>query len=125
MSDELDLVFTALTAWREAQGEPTEGQRAVIHVLLNRTADSRWPDTSYEVCVQPQQFSCYNAGDPCAAKWPVRGSEPWETILKMARDPGNDPTAGANHYHTDAVQPYWADPNKITAIIGNHIFYKL
>jgi len=34
-------------------------------------------------------------------------------------------TRGANHYHTVAVEPQWAKPERITARIGNHIFYRL
>jgi N-acetylmuramoyl-L-alanine amidase len=125
MTDELDLAFTALTIWREAQGEPLEGQRAVLHVILNRVADRRWPNTAYEVCIQPKQFSCYNAGDPCAVKWPKRGTPPWDQILELVRNPGEDPTKGANHYCVEGLKPAWAETRLVTAKIGKHVFYKL
>lgn len=35
-----------------------------------------------------------------------------------------DPTHGALFYHTVDVNPSWADPEAITAEIGEHIFYK-
>jgi spore germination cell wall hydrolase CwlJ-like protein len=37
-----------------------------------------------------------------------------------------DNTNGADHYHADYVEPYWATPEYMikTATIGNHIFYK-
>jgi N-acetylmuramoyl-L-alanine amidase len=125
MTDELDLAFTALTIWREAQGESLEGQRAVLHVILNRAADKRWPNSPYEVCIQPKQFSCFNAGDPCAVKWPKRGTQPWDQILELVRNPGEDPTGGANSYHTTAIKPAWSEQNKVTARIGAHVFLKL
>ena len=31
----------------------------------------------------------------------------------------------ANHYHTTAVHPAWADPTKIIAREGAHVFYVL
>ena len=35
-----------------------------------------------------------------------------------------DVTNGATHYHSVSVQPYWSKSMKVTAKIGNHIFYK-
>ena len=33
-------------------------------------------------------------------------------------------TGGADHYHADYCNPYWASSLKKTCIIGKHIFYK-
>jgi N-acetylmuramoyl-L-alanine amidase len=126
MTDPIDYTITALTIWREARSEPELGQRAVLHVILNRVADQRWPNTAYGVCLQPLQFSCHNANDPNATKWPKSSDLlGWSQIRAIVDNPGDDPTHGANHYHVNGLNPSWADPKKITARIGSHTFYRL
>ena len=36
-----------------------------------------------------------------------------------------DPTDGATHYHAARVTPGWADPERETARLGDHVFYAL
>ena len=119
--------LVALCIWRESRGQPFEGQRAVGHVIRNRVSDSRWPDTYRGVVLQPKQFSCFNADDPQVTKYP-EFNDSWIDAVAAARlamSSLTDPTGGANHYHTRSVEPSWADRTKVTARIGDHIFYKL
>jgi len=129
MTDPIDYTMTALTIWREARGESEIGKRAVLHVILNRVSDPRWPNTPYGVCLQPLQFSCHNPSDPNSAKWPSQAKPVewlgWNQIRAIVDAPGMDPTRGANHYHVNGLKPSWADTSKITARIGSHTFYKL
>ena len=54
--EEIDLL--AKIVWLESQGEPTEGQEAVVEVVFNRMGSEKYPDTLYDVLSQgnPTQF---------------------------------------------------------------------
>lgn len=54
--DEIDLL--ARIVWLEANGEPVEGQEAVVEVVFNRMTSDLYPDTLYDVLSQrnPVQF---------------------------------------------------------------------
>lgn len=54
--EEIDLL--ARIVWLEANGEPVEGQEAVVEVIFNRMASDLYPDTLYDVLSQknPVQF---------------------------------------------------------------------
>jgi spore germination cell wall hydrolase CwlJ-like protein len=128
---ELPNVLTALCLWREARGEPKEAKRGVLHVIRNRQADGRWPNSPVGVVLQPRQFSSFDTHDPNAVKWPQPSSVEWasfEECCELVEDPGTDPTAGATHYHSlpdNWPAPKWAKPEKLTVQIGALKFYKL
>ena len=49
----------------------------------------------------------------------------WNEAMKIAySDPKTNYTKGADHYHADYVNPYWAKSLTKTVVIGRHIFYK-
>lgn len=54
--DEIELL--ARIVWLEANGEPMEGQKAVVEVVFNRMASELYPNTLYDVLSQknPVQF---------------------------------------------------------------------
>ncbi len=54
--DEINLL--AKIVWLEANGEPVEGQQAVVEVVFNRMASGLFPDSLYDVLSQknPVQF---------------------------------------------------------------------
>ena len=128
-----DLMVLAMTILGEAEGECDLGKLAVGWVVRNRKKDRRWPDTTTGVCLQPMQFSCWNTGSPRirVMKAPVSHTTEaaWDECFFAAIGAEfaveMDPTNGANHYHTTAVEPYWADNDKVTLRLGDHIFYKL
>jgi len=135
--EEVDLV--ARTAWGEARGEAELGMEAVCWVIRNRVYDAgtRWSPNYDEVCLAPNQFSCWRADDPNRRKATdvtfedVRFFKAFGLaagVMSMVRN--LDPTYGANHYLTDDLfrssrKPSWADESKICAKIGNHVFLKL
>lgn len=124
--DAYEYTLAALTLWREAANQPSEGKRAVLHVILNRVADKRWPDTISDVVLQRAQFSCFNSGDPVAYKFPKANDKAWKACRAIVEQPGSDPTNGANHYcRYDIMPPKWADAFKLVARIGDHAFYRL
>lgn len=126
-----ELYLCALCVYREARGEPYEGKFGVACVIRNRTKDAgaRWPTTYRGVVLQPKQFSCFNPNDSQSKVWPFSGPDKvWAECVRAAfsvQHTDADNVGGANHYHTLSINPHWADPNKLTAIIGNHKFYQL
>jgi cell wall hydrolase len=117
----------ALCVWREARGESARGKELVAQVIENRVTDPRWPDTYVGVITQPWQFSAFNANDPNATKFPSEKDPTWPACVQAA-DAVLDaaaPLTTANHYHTTAIRPTWADDSKIVAREQHHIFYAL
>ena len=134
--EDIDLV--ARTAWGEARGEGELGMEAVAAVIRNRVYDpERWAQTYDEVCLAPNQFSCWRADDLNRQKavnvnfGDVRFFKAFAlaaSVMAMIRP--IDPTHGANHYLTEFLfmsgdRPTWADPKKLSARIGNHVFLRL
>jgi len=58
---EVDIL--TLTIYGEARGEPIEGQVAVGNVIANRKKNNK-ASTYAEICLAPDQFSCWNENDP-------------------------------------------------------------
>lgn len=117
----------ALAVYREARGESALGKLLVAQVIENRVHDRRWPDTYRDVILQPWQFSAFNKSDPQVTVFPKEGDTKWQECVDAAdqvlRAPF--PFTSANHYHTHAVSPDWKDDQKIVAVEGGHIFYRL
>jgi len=120
------------TIYGEARGESLEGMIAVGWVIRNRaTIGGWWGNTIKDVCYKPYQFSCWNENDPnfnilqslaLSNKGALMCLGVAAAVLNEIEP---DPTKGATHYHTKQVKPKWASQiDKITATIGNHIFYK-
>ena len=135
---DLDIDHFARTIWGEARGEGAEGMEACGWAIRNRVHDghARWPRTYSEVCRQRYQFSCWNDSDPNRAlvtkvdnrdtTFLTAQAIAFDVITHRIQDRSN----GANHYLTTDLfrsrhRPKWADPEQITALIGNHIFLKL
>lgn len=123
-----DQWLTALCIWREARGCSPEAMRGVLHVILNRVRDPRWPNSPAAVVLQPRQFSSFLAGDPNCSRFPLPKDradwQAWETILGLVLSPGDDPTGGANCYEScpDDKEPSWAED--VIARIGPFEFYR-
>ena len=126
----------ARTLYGEARGEELAGIEAVASVILNRVAFAKargrywWGNDIKSVCLKPGQFSCWNAADPNRKKLLAvnprdRAYRLCKRIAKRAVDGVLcDATDGATHYHTHAVDPYWARGHVPVAEIGGHLFYK-
>lgn len=131
-----DAEILARTLYGEARGEELAGIEAVASVILNRVAFARqrgrywWGNDVKSVCLKPGQFSCWNANDPNRKKLlAINPRDPAYRLCKriakraMAGDL-RDQTDGATHYHTHAVDPWWARGHVPVAEIGNHLFYR-
>ena len=134
---ELETDVLARTLWGEARGEGPQGMKAVAAVILNRVrrADEKgsfwWGNNIIQVCQKPYQFSCWNRSDPNFKKLQAVDDTDlyFATALRIARrsviNQITDQTEGATHYHAAGISPYWARNEKPTAVIGNHIFYRI
>lgn len=102
----------AAAIYHEARGESDLGRRAVGHVIINRSRDRGVPP-----CViirQPGQFAF-------RVQARYEGSS-WNHCLQLARNLGSDVSGGARFFHNLQVNPGWR--RRVTARIGNHIFYR-
>lgn len=128
LKEEIDCL--ALNIYFEARGEPVDGRIAVGHVVLNRVADSRYPDKICEVVKQggpkPRhrcQFSWWCDGRSDRP----RDVQAWRESQVLARvifwGYAEDPTGGALWYHADYTQPAWGRKLARGPKIGRHHFY--
>ena len=118
-SNNSNLYLISQVIYGEARGEPYEGQVAVGAVLLNRVADSRFPNSIAGVVYQSGAFTCVSDGQI--------NLSPDATAKKAAQDAINgwDPTHGSIYYfnpNTATSSWIWSRPQ--TLRIGKHIFCK-
>lgn len=114
-----NLYLISQVVYGEARGEPYEGQVAVAAVLLNRVADSRFPNTVAGVVYESGAFTCVADGQI--------NLTPDNTAKKAAQDAINgwDPTHGCVYYfnpNTATSSWIWSRPQMLA--IGKHIFCK-
>lgn len=126
-------------AWRcltealyfEARGENTRGIFAVAEVILNRVDSRRFPDTVCGVINQGtgEKYRCQFTYTCDGLAEAINEPRAWARVGKVARlmlDGGpRRLTAGATHYHTQAVDPRWASTFALVSTIGEHHFYRM
>lgn len=111
-------------------GTDYASQQAVVHVVVNRARDARWPGTICGVVYQGG-----TARNTCQFSWYCDGkreSLTFQPILDRSTaavvavlDAGEpDPTNGATCYHRNDVRPAWARNLKPSARLGVHVFYR-
>ena len=139
-----DLETLSLTLWGEARGEPILGKLAIACVIRNRSVKRDL--TIKEVCLQPNQFSCFSpkggernyalvkeraedvlAHDPIAltaASW----LECQWIALGVMQFKIKDITGGSDHYMTtdlyDNNPPGWAKTMAVAQTFGAHTFLR-
>ena len=135
---ETAFICLALNTYHEAKNQSLVGQVAPAQVVMNRVADSRYPNTICEVVKQgPKykgsdvpvrhrcQFSWY-----CAGKSDIpKNEKAWKkaqdyAYLVLYNRIAIDVTEGATHYHATYVKPSWAKTKTRTTRIESHIFYR-
>jgi hypothetical protein len=138
--------IVALTILGEARGEGKVGMYAVGCVIQKRVIMRKFSSPA-KVCLEPWQFSVWNAGRGKVKKeselYHLWKSSSMQYARKLARDICKkdllltDVTGGADHYCTLTTKPYWSfktvikDGKKVrkaitpSATIGNHKFYNL
>lgn len=141
----------ALNVYYESRADNLAGRYAVADVVLNRTMDTRFPNTICDVVYEavmveswttqkdpdladhkrvyyPKkhrcQFSWYCDGKPDT---PKKGAA-WRDAQKVAWNiyqtgKFRGITEGATHYHATYVAPWWAEEYNTIGRVGAHIFY--
>ena len=124
----LDCLTAAI--YYEAAREPTDGQRAVAQVILNRVRHPAYPATVCGVVFEGSRrstgcqfsFTC----DGSLRSGPMAGY--WERSRAVAQAALGGyvyaPVGWATHYHANYVMPYWAPTLVKSANVGLHIFYR-
>ena len=124
------LQCMTMAIYYEAANEPTDGQRAVAQVILNRVAHPSYPNSVCGVVFQGSErrtgcqfsFTC----DGALARQPARAS--WDRARSVAASALAGyvfkPVGLATHYHATYVLPYWASSLQNVGTIGLHTFYK-
>ena len=136
---ETALMCLALNTYHEAKNQSMIGQVATAQVVMNRVADSRYPNTVCEVVKQGPKYkgSDVPVRHKCQFSWfcdgksdePKRDSKEWFKAQDYARIVLSgrialDVTEGATHYHATYVRPSWAKTKTRTTRIESHIFYR-
>ena len=114
-----DLNLLTRLVYGEARGEPYQGMVAVAATVLNRVADSRFPNTIAGVIYQSGAYTCVSDGQI--------NLTPNEQSKKAAQDAINgwDPTYGCIYYFNPSTATskwIWSRPQVLT--IGKHVFCK-
>ena len=129
LDDAIDLV--ARTLYGEAHREPAETRFAIAEVVYNRAIkrSPRFGLSVEAVCRQPDQFSCWNPGDPNRSRTlSISLNDPEiADCVTIARDlvagRVGGLTLGADHYHHRRVAPYYSRERAPCAQIGNYVFF--
>jgi hypothetical protein len=124
------LQCMTMALYYEAANEPTDGQRAVAQVILNRVAHPSYPGSVCGVIFQGSErrtgcqfsFTC----DGSLTRQPARASWNRARGVAAAALAGYvfKPVGLATHYHATYVLPYWASSLENVGTIGLHTFYK-
>jgi len=127
----------------ESRNQSFRGLIAVGNVVMNRVADSRYPNTICEVVKQGPEIKSWKSGeyfpkrDRCQFSWYCDGKSDeipevdanlYEYVRALAVKVSDgffgDITGGATHYHAYYVRPDWAETKTPTARVDAHIFYR-
>lgn len=114
-----DLNLLSKLVHGEARGEPYKGMVAVAATVLNRVADSRFPNTIAGVIYQSGAYTCVADGQI--------NLEASSQAKKAAQDAINgwDPTSGCIYYfNPDTATSGWIWSRPQVMTIGKHIFCK-
>lgn len=118
-----DIYLMAQVVQAESCGEPFEGKVAVASVILNRTVDSKFPNTIEQVIKEKGAFSCIDRYGNIR-KTPDKNS--YAAVMEALK--GNDPTNYSLFFYNPKIATCkWmknvSKHNK--KAIGNHVFFKI
>ena len=147
-----ELYCLAMNIYHEARAEPIAGQYAVADVTINRTLDTRYPNTVCEVVMQARWKESWKTKqhkdlpddqrimipirNQCQFSWfcdgrsdQVHDNDAWRKSQEIAyrivtERKFRGVTEGATHYHATYVSPSWRKDFDLVGRIGVHIFYR-
>ena len=122
-----EIECLAHNIYYESRGEPRKGQIAVGHVTMNRVKAKGFPSTVCDVVTQKSKTFCAFSWN-CMKNLPPLRPEKYEEVKELAfkiyHGKIRDVTQGATHFHNTTVKPAWAETKRVTAEIGQHVFYR-
>lgn len=112
----------------EARGEALTGRQAVAQVVLNRLADSGYPDSVCGVVYErlPGARTCQFSFTCDGSMDRPRDEAAWRDAERIAREAAGGAFSSltvATHYHNDTVWPFWRRSFDRITQLGRHIFY--
>lgn len=125
-TQEIDCMAEAV--YFEARGEPEEGQKAVMEVILNRVDNiEKYPNTICGVIKQRYQFS-YNLLPDLRIKEVASYKSIKKTVEKhllsvRGLNVGRVVPSCSDHYDGNNSKAAWIKNMKTSTKIGNHTFY--
>ena len=147
-----ELYCLAMNIYHEARAESIAGQYAVADVTINRTLDTRYPNTVCKVVMQAKMKESWKTKqypdlsdsqrkyipirNKCQFSWYCDGrsdivhdGDAWRKAQEVAyrivvEKKYRGITEGSTHYHADYVEPRWAKSLQLVGRIGAHIFYR-
>lgn len=123
------VICLANNIYFESRNQSIEGKQAVAEVVINRVVSTQFPKTICSVVTQKKmnicQFTWYCKETEYKTITDVFSyEEALEIAQKVYYGKTNNITYGALWYHADYIKPpIWTKHMRITAHIGNHIFY--
>ena len=136
-----DVEVLALTIYGESRGEPIEGQVAVACVVRNRFNHDKYANYK-DVCLKPEQFSCWNNNDPNYFVLQSLGealfnNDPTDPVMRQCLFIADgvitgiilDNTHGARYYLTswmfNTKKPEWAKATTNIIAKGSQVFFNV
>ena len=126
-----NVVFLALTIWREARGETFDAKLAIGYVVCKRVmVGGWWGTTIMGVIAKKEQFSSMShAGDPNLVEWPSPTDYTWTDSLNaakqaIAKSAANPAPNADSYYSIDIPEPTWASKSQFVAQIDHLKFYR-
>ena len=118
----------AAAVYYEARSEPSDGQRAVAQVVLNRVRDRAFPASVCGVVYQRSAAGCqFSFACDGSTAHPIEPAA-WrraDAVAAAALAGGVfAPVGAATHYHAGYVSPWWAPSLARIGEVGSHIFYR-
>ena len=116
----------ARTLWAEARSEGEFGIRLVASVIYNRAGGD--PAKMYGVVTKPNQFTCWNSGEPKVEIRTPEDIKAWDACVEAAWDLVRKrfiPVTTATHFEkAGGKTPWWTKRMKFVRAYRNHNFYK-
>lgn len=107
------IFCVAQAIYAEARGESERGQRAVAHVIINRSKADKV--TACTIVHRDGQFQI-------RFRKHYKGKD-WDCAVKYASRPGLNPIGVSKFFRVRSMGGYWRG-HKIVTSIGNHNFFK-
>jgi N-acetylmuramoyl-L-alanine amidase len=125
-----DKQVLAMTIYGEARNQGYLGMQAVASVVLNRVKHPRWWGRDIRsVCLDPEQFSCWNAGDPnrpIILRATIADGIYFQCLgiaTQALKGQLIDNTNGADSYVVRGTKADWIENLTPVKSIGAHDFY--